>query len=137
MVLDKLKKIITLSGRVQKKGPTPTYKNRLINIFRPWKGKMLHQLCLRIYQTSEDTPRFYRLPKIHKNDALLHPIVNSSIGSISCNMAKFPPSVLHPLIGSTIHTIKDSDDFVRNLESVEMPPTRKMMMRQLLLPVSW
>ena len=73
-----------------KKRPDSPYKNRLINIIRPWKReqRITDRLYLRIYPTSEDTLRFYGLSNIHKKDAPLRPIV-SSIFSMSFNIATF------------------------------------------------
>ena len=54
----------------------------------------LHQLvCLKL-------PEFYGLPKIHKNNNPLRPIV-SSIGSITYESAKLLAKILGPLVGKT------------------------------------
>ncbi len=71
-------------------------------------------IYLIIHPSSEDTRRYYGLPKIYnKISSGLHvrPIV-SSIGSIAYKMDKYFESVLQPLVGNTIHAIKNSEDFV-------------------------
>ena len=115
-ILDYKRKLDTLlSDRAVyegfKKDPTTTYKNKLLKILRGWKkeGYILDTLCSMIYPTSEEVPKFYGLPKIHKQGALLRPIV-SSIRSITHKTAKFLASVINPLLGKNEHTIKNSED---------------------------
>ena len=79
-----------------------------------------------IYPTSEAVPKFYGLPKVHKNNVPLRLIV-SSIGSITCKMAKFLASILSPLVGKTEHFVKNSTQFVKKVKKLEVPPGRKMV----------
>ena len=111
-----------------KKDPTSKYKNKLVNILRSWNTakKISPQLYRKIYPTSEQIPKFYGLPKIHKKDTPLKPIV-SSIGCISYPAAKFLSSVLNPLKGKTKHSIKNSEDFVKKIEGLEIPPPRVLV----------
>ena len=80
----------------------------------------------RIYPTSETVPKFYGLPKVHKNNVPLRPIV-SSIGSITYKTAKFLASILSPLVGKTEHFVKNSIQFVKKIKELEVPPGRKMV----------
>ena len=52
------------------KDPTSNFKNKLINILRPWKSdnSIPDKLYHKIYPTSEIPPKLYGLPKIHKKD---------------------------------------------------------------------
>ena len=111
-----------------KKDPTSNYKNKLINILRPWKSNksIPEKLYHRIYPTSEVPPKFYGLPKIHKKDVPLRPIV-SSIGNISYHVAEYLTSVLSPLMGKNPHFIKNSQDFIKKIRGLEIPPGRKMV----------
>ena len=79
----------TIVYDVLKKDPTTTYKNSLVKIFREWKreGPISANVCHKIYPTSEDVPEFNGMPKIHKKDSPLRPIV-SGIGSIFYKAAK-------------------------------------------------
>ena len=101
---------------VLKKDPTTTYKNRLVKILRDWRreGKISKFLYDKIYPTSEDVPKFYGLPKIHKQNAPLRPIV-SSIGSITHPTAKYLASIINPLVGKNGHAIKNSEDFIKKV----------------------
>ena len=67
--------------------------------------------------------KFYGLPKIHKKGAPLMPIV-SGIGSITHKAAKYLAKVLNPLINKNGYPIKNSEDFVKKIEDLEVPPPR-------------
>ena len=54
-----------------------------------------------IYLTSEDIPKFYGLPKIHKEGAPLRPMVLYIL------------AVINPLLSKNEHAIKNSEDFVK------------------------
>ena len=111
-----------------KKDPTNNYKTRLIAILREWKNNKVisDKLYHRLYPTADLPPRFYGLPKIHKSNIPLRPIV-SSIGNITYNLSKFLTQVLSPLVGKTEHYIKNSRDFVDKIKQLEVPPGRKMV----------
>ena len=63
--------------------PTTKYKNRLINLLKTIKaqGGINEALYKKLYPTGAGVPEFYGLPKVHKKDTPLRPIV-SSIGSV-------------------------------------------------------
>ncbi|XP_052259249.1 uncharacterized protein LOC127863670 [Dreissena polymorpha] len=111
-----------------KKDPTRQVKTRLVNILKKWKkenlisDKLYHQL----YPTSENVPKLYGLPKIHKKDAPLRPIV-SSTGSVLYATAKYIASVIGPLAGKTEHHIVNSVDFVQKIKDLEVPPGTKLV----------
>ena len=111
-----------------KKDPTNIYKSKLINILRDWRNnkRISDTLYHRLYPTSDLPPRFYGLPKIHKNNVPLRPIV-SSIGNITQETSKYLTQVLSPLVGKNPHFIKNSADFVKKISNLEVPPGRKMI----------
>ena len=111
-----------------KKDPTNGFKTKLINMLRKWKNDkaITDKLYYKLYPTSDLPPRFYGLPKIHKNNVPLRPIV-SSIGNITYGISKFLTQVLSPLVGKTKHFIKNSRDFVEKIAQLEVPPGRKMV----------
>ena len=70
----------------------------------------------RMYPTRASSPKFYGLPKIHKKDIPLRPIV-SSIGSVTYGVAKELARILKPLVGKSSHHVnntKESADEIRN-----------------------
>ena len=55
--------------------------------------------------------KFYGLPKVHKPNTPLRPIV-SCIGSITYTCSKFLADILSPLVGKTQYHISNSQQFV-------------------------
>ena len=109
------------------KDPTHKYKNRMINILRKWKrnGPISDKLYWKLYPESEEPPKLYGTPKIHKNNTPLRPIV-SSCGSITYNAAKYLASILTPLVGKNCHSIKNTKELVDKLRDLEIPPAQKL-----------
>jgi hypothetical protein len=106
-----------------KKDPTAKHKAKLVKILKDWKDnkKISQQLWKKLYPTEETVPRFYGLPKVHKKDVPLRPIV-SSIGGITYQPAKLLANILGPLVGKTDRHIKNSQDFVEKIKDLEVPP---------------
>ena len=86
--------------------PTNTIKNKLITILKRVKSQtgLSNQTYKAMYPTGCVSPKFYGLPKIHKLDTPLRPIV-SSCGSVTYGVAKElakilkanpPPHKQHP-----------------------------------------
>ena len=86
------------------KDPTNTIKNKLINILKTIKTKsgLGTSTYKSMYPTGCVPPKFYGLPKIHKPDTPLRPIV-SSCGSVTYGVAKELAKILKPLVGQS-HT---------------------------------
>ena len=92
--------------KVISKDPTTTIKNKLINILRVIKTKTgLGSYSYKaMYPTGCVPPKFYGLPKIHKPDTPLRPIV-SSCGSVTYGVAKELAKILKPLVGKSHTTL--------------------------------
>ena len=82
------------------KDPTNTIKNKLINILKNIKTKTVlgTNTYKSMYPTGCVPPKFYGLPKIHKPDTPLRPIV-SSCGSVTYGVVKDFAKILKPLVG--------------------------------------
>ena len=65
--------------------------------------------------------RFYWLPKIHKPDTPLRPIV-SSCGSVTYGVAKEFTKILKPLVGKSPHHINSTQDFVEQVKNITLVP---------------
>ena len=75
----------------------------------------------KIYPKTDLVPRVYGLPKIHKNNRPLRPIV-ASIEGITYKVAKYLSEVLSPLVGKTQHFILNSEDFTKKIQDLDVPP---------------
>ena len=84
------------------KDPTNSIKNKLINIFKTIKTKagLGTSTYKSMFPTGCVPPKFYGLPKIHKPDTPLRPIV-SSCGSVTYGVAKELAKILKPLVGQS------------------------------------
>ena len=74
-----------------------------------------------MYPTSCTAPKFYGLPKIHKNGTPLRPIV-SSRDSVTYGVAKVIAKILKPLVGKLPHHIQSTRDFVSKVREVTLLP---------------
>ena len=100
-----------------------TNANKLIKILKRVKSQtglkqpnllsyVSHRLC---------SPKFYGLPKIHKPDTPLGPIV-SSCGSVTYGVAKELAKILKPLVGKSPHHINSTQDFVEQVRHITLAP---------------
>ena len=107
--------------KVISKDPTNTIKNKLINILKGIKTKS--GLGINTYKSMYPTgcvpPKFYGLPKIHKPDTPLRPIV-SSCGSVTYGVAKELAKILKPLVGKSPHHINSTQDFVEQAKHFKL-----------------
>ena len=89
--------------------PTTKHKNKLITLRKSIKaeGGMNESLYKKLYPTGASSPKFYGLPKVHKEGIPLRPIV-SSIGSVSYETAKELSRILKPLVGKTTYRVKNT-----------------------------
>ena len=74
-----------------------------------------------MYPTGCVPPRFYGLPKIHKLDTPLRPIV-SSYGSVTYCVAKEHAKILKSLVGKSPHHINSTQDFVKQVKHITLVP---------------
>ena len=73
----------------------------------------------KMYPTGVSPPRFYGLPKIHKKNIPLRPIV-SSIGSVSYGVAKELARIIKPLMGCSRHHVNNSKQFADKLKEMKL-----------------
>ena len=76
--------------------------------------------------TDSVLPRMYGLPKIHKPNLPLRPIV-SFVGSATYELSKFLKNTLSPLVGNTVHTVKYSAEFVELIEKINILDNESQM----------
>ena len=87
--------------------PTNRHKSRLINILKNIKseGGLNEESYKKMYPTGAVSPKYYGLPKIHKAETPLRPII-SSTGTATYNTAKELARILKPLVGSSNHHVQ-------------------------------
>ena len=67
------------------------------------------------------SPKFYGLPKVHKQGMPLRPIV-SSIGAVTYQSAKELSKILKPLVGKSPHHVHNSEEFLQHLKGIQLGP---------------
>ena len=105
------------------KDPTNFIKNKLINILKRVKRQtgLYSNTYKSMYPTGCVPPKFYGLPKIHKPDTPLRPIV-SSCGFVTYGVAKELAKSLKPLVGKSPHHITSTQDFVEQAKQIILEP---------------
>ena len=101
--------------------PTNKQKNRLINILKNIKteGGLNEETYRRLYPTGAVSSKFYGLSKVHKPGIPLRPIV-SSTGTATYKTAKELARILKPLVGSSIHHVQNTRDFVEQIKDTRL-----------------
>ena len=103
--------------------PTNKMKTKLINILQRVKSQtgLDNTTYKAMYPMGCGAPKFYGLPKIHKQDTPLRPIV-SRCGSVTYGVAKELTKILKPLVGRSPHYINSTQDFVEQDKNVTLLP---------------
>ena len=99
--------------------PTPKYKRKLVGMLQNLKkeDKITEGQYKDLFPTAENIPRIYATPKIHKNNVLLRPIVDYT-GSIGYKTSRALADILGPLIGNTVHHVKNVKDLAQEMSEV-------------------
>ena len=93
----------------------------MINILRRIKTAtgLQENIYRQMYPTGASPPKFYGLPKIHKKNIPLRPIV-SSIGSVAYGLAKVLADIFKPLMGCSEHHVQNSQKFVEEIKEMKL-----------------
>ena len=108
--------------------PTTNYKNKLVNLLKAitTEGEIDETLYKRLYPTGAGSPKFYGLPKIHKEEIPLKPIV-SSIGAATYETAKELARILKPLVGKSIYHVHNTQDFIQQNKDIKLQEDQCMV----------
>ena len=107
-----------------KKDPTAKFVSGLVKKLQELKEKKnISDLQYKqLYTTSTVIPRFYGLPKIHKQGVPLRPIV-ASRGSFTYPVAKHLSKILSPMVGKNGLALKNSTELVSTLRDCKLDET--------------
>ena len=108
--------------------PTSKYKNKIINMLKSIKaeGGISEAVYKRLYPTGAGTPKFYGLPKIHKEGVPLRPII-SIIGAVTYSTSKELSRILKPLVGKSPYPIQNSQEFIQQIQGIQLQPNQCMV----------
>ena len=112
------------------KDTSPTIHKELIKILQDYKNNNFisetEYTQLRPHGSNSPPARFYGLPKIHKDNMLMHPIV-SACGAAVYNTAKFISKILHNYCGKTSSFVKDSTYFIKKIKHLSISPEEETL----------
>ncbi|XP_066289685.1 uncharacterized protein [Branchiostoma lanceolatum] len=99
--------------------PTQKYKRKLVAILTRLlkESKITEEQKNYLYPTAENVPRMYCTPKIHKPGYPLRPIVDYT-GSIGYNTSRALADLLAPLVGKSVHHIKNSKHLAEEMSTI-------------------
>ena len=108
--------------------PTNKYKNKLIGLLKSIKaGSGINEATYRkLYPTGAGSPKFYGLPKLHKEGTPLRPIV-SSAGAVTYSTSKELSRILKLLVGKSPYHICNNHDFIEDLKTIKLGPEEVMV----------
>ena len=103
--------------------PTVKVENKIVDTLKRLRneGHLDHELYDFLTPRYSTPPQMYGLPKIHKEDTPMRPIV-STINSPTYKLAKELARILTPLAGNTAYTVKNSTAFVERIRGVQTTP---------------
>ena len=103
--------------------PTVKVENKIADTLKRLRnqGHLDHKLCDFLIPRYSTPPQMYGLPKIHKEDTPMRPIV-STINSPSYKLAKELARILTPLAGNTAYTVRNSTAFVERIRGLQTTP---------------
>ena len=110
------------------KDPTKTTISRINKKLKTLKDqqKLDNLTYSRIRPSDATMARFYGLPKIHKPDTPLRPIV-SLPGSPTYELSKYLATVLQPLVKTSPHSINNSTTFLEHIKDLKIEPDETMI----------
>jgi hypothetical protein len=101
------------------KDPTAKVERKVQQILAKFKTVLPTEVKRKLTPYHSKPPHLYGLPKIHKPDIPLRPIV-SSIGSPCYALAGFLHKILSPLAGRSESFVKNSGHFIQLLKPVNL-----------------
>ena len=108
--------------------PTVKIEGKLQRLWRSMKNKynIPYKEYMKIYPSGSTCPRLYGLPKVHKPNVPLRPIV-SGCGSVSHSLARLIADILKPLAGNTNTFVKNSSEFASLIRNTNIEENEDMV----------
>ncbi|XP_064464591.1 uncharacterized protein LOC135375888 [Ornithodoros turicata] len=108
--------------------PTAASERKIVAALRKLRTKKLitDSLYWKLFTSDRATPKIYGLPKVHKNNCPLRPIV-SFIGAPSYNVSKFLAELLAPLMYKNDRSVKNSAEFCELIRDIRIDDGDVMM----------
>ena len=107
---------------------TTKQKNKLIAILKTIKseGGINDNIYKRLYPTGASTPKYYGLPKVHKEGVPLRPII-SSRGAVTYAECKRTGQNSQTPCRKMPHHVHNTQDFIHSIEDIKLQDHECMM----------
>ena len=108
--------------------PTPALARRLNNkLLELEKKKHLNGYQYkRLRCSAPQSPKLYGLPKLHKPQIPMRPIV-SFCGSPTYQLSKYLTSILQPLTNASRHKLQSTENFINAIKTIRLPDNYKLV----------
>ena len=110
------------------KDPTKTQEAKLTRELKRLErtGEVPNELYNKIRPVGSKPPRLYGLPKIHKANVPLRPIV-ACINSPCYNLSKYVTKLISPLAGKSDSYVKNSEHFISMIKDLNLGPDETLV----------
>ena len=107
--------------------PTAKILKKIGTIVDGWReNKYIEPRIHRKLKVSScNPPRLYGLPKIHKPDRPMRPVV-STIGSATYSIAQYLSEIIGKIVGKTSHHVRNSFDFAEEITGIQITEDVRM-----------
>ena len=110
------------------KDPTGTLEGKINSILLDLrqKGRLSDETYHHLCSSAGSVSRLSGLPKIHKPDTPLRPIV-SFLSSPTYKLSKFLASLVKPVVGQTVHHVRNSQQFAEFITAQQLASTEVLV----------
>ena len=110
--------------------PTAVLERRMNSVLLDlrWAGCLPGNTYYQLHRSAGEVPCLYGLPKVHKQDVPLQPIV-SFVSSPTYQLSKFLTSLLSPSVGLLDHHVRNSQHFTQFVTTQKLRDTSLRVIR--------
>ena len=126
-------KMLTMLGdqdnyQLMAKDPTTSLENRMNSVLLRLRreGRLSDKTYYHLRSSAAGVPHLYGLPKVHKPDVLLRPIV-SFVSSPMYALSKFLASLLSPIVGLSDSHVRNSQQFAQFITTQNVPDSEVLV----------
>ena len=111
-----------------KRDPTPALQRRLNGKLLSLKKAGAFDITryYRLRSSVPQPPKLYGLPKLHKPNVPMRPIV-SFCGSPTYQLSKYLTTILQPLTDESRHKLQSTENFINAIKTVQIPHDHKLV----------
>ncbi|KAK3735298.1 hypothetical protein QZH41_000232 [Actinostola sp. cb2023] len=116
----------TKTYKILPRDPAKSCETKLKAMLSKMKDKFQDSTYRSLCTTDAITPRLYGVPKIHKVDTPLRPII-SYIGSTTYQLSKHLVTILSPLVGNTEQHLRNSKEWTNIAQTLTLDTNEELV----------